>query len=64
MDDCQNIEESNYNLNEDDETLEQQLSDKEDGVRIEEISSSKEDQQTLDQRTGFSSRAKKDRCRL
>ena len=61
MDDCQNIEESNYNLNEDDEKHEQHLSDEEDDVRIEDISSEEEDQQTLDQRTAFSSRAKKDR---
>ena len=61
VDDCQDIEEFNSNSNEDDEILEQQLSDEEDDVRIEEISSEEEDQQTQDRRNRFSSRAKKDR---
>ena len=61
VDDCQDIEEFNSNSNEDDEILEQQLSDEEDDVRIEEISSEEEYQQTKDRRNRFSSRAKKDR---
>ena len=61
VDDCQDIEEFNSNSNEDDEILEQQLSDEEDDVRIEEILSEEEEQQTQDTRNRFSSRAKKDR---